>query len=267
MNSAATRKQVELALANRVSAVFARRKERQTEILPTGIVELDSSCEGFPRGAITEIHGASSSGRISLMLSVLAGATKQDESCVLIDCSDTFDLSSASAAGVDFNRLLWVRCSDRLEAAFKSLDLVLHGGGFGVVVLNLVDVPAKNVRRIVSSWWFRFRRAIENTSTVLIVLTPIAAVRSCAGVVLEVNNKRTVWRSTLSLVSENSYSSFTNKRELDSHLSLVTRSVPNQRPHFSHTHSQFLQSTEILANRERPLDWSSRAMKFHPLRV
>ena len=99
--------------------------------------------EGLPRGAITEIHGTASSGRTSLLLSALAVATTQEETCALVDTSDTFDLLSAANARVDCDRLLWVRCSGSVERAFKATDLLLQSGGFGLVALNLADVEAK----------------------------------------------------------------------------------------------------------------------------
>jgi len=263
MSAAATKRAVESALANRVADVFARRAERPRETLPTRIEEVDRRWQGFPRGAITEIHGTASAGRISLLLSTLTSATTQAESCALIDCSDTFDVSSAAAAGLDFDRLLWVRCGDELEAAFKSVDLLLHGGGFGVIALNLTDVAGRTVRRIVSSWWFRFRRAIENTSTALIVLTPLPVVRSSAALVLELKNEETVWPSTLSCISRNSYSSFTNKSEPGDRLSLVIPVTSIQQPHVLQTHLHFLQSMKVRVTCERRLDGKPGAI-FHP---
>jgi hypothetical protein len=262
MKAVVIKNRVEAALANRVADVFERHKMQPIEALPTGINEFDSRLPGFPRGAISEIHGPVSSGRISLLLSTLACATRQEESCVVIDCHDTFDLSSAAKAGVDFQRLLWIRCGHSLEHAFKAADLVLHGGGFGVVALNLVDVPAKALQRIISSWWFRFRRAIENTPTALIVLTPVAAVRSCAALVLDLQNQRTVWRSTLSLVSENGNGNFTDIRE-GSHLSLVSTPSAESNSHLELSHAQFLHGMEIRVNRERPIEWHPDQVKFH----
>src|SRR5574341_412798 len=212
MNATVTKKEVELALAERFGDTFERH-ERPLEVLPTGVTEIDNSLLGLPRGAITEIYGPASSGRTSLMISTLASATAQEEICAVVDCNDTFDLSSAAGAGADFRRVLWVRCSYNLERAFKAVDLILHAGGFGFIALNLCDVPTKAVRRIISSWWFRFRRAIENTPTTLVVLTPVVAVRSCAALVLRLENKRAGWPSTLSLVSENSNGSFTTYAE------------------------------------------------------
>ena len=39
-------------------------------------------------------------------------------------------------------RLLWVRANGRFEAALKAADLILHSGGFGVIVLDLCEAPA-----------------------------------------------------------------------------------------------------------------------------
>lgn len=266
MSALVTKKEVELALADRFGDIFERHDRRPSEILPTGIREIDDSLIGLPRGAITEIHGSASSGRTSLMLSALANATAHEEICAIVDCDDTFDIASAAEAGVDFKCALWVRCGHSLERAFKAVDLILHAGGFGFIVLNLCNVPAKTVRRVISSWWFRFRRAIENTPTALIVLTPVPAVRSCAILTLQLKNEGAVWPSTLSLVSENSNSSFTMHTESSgSHLSLVPPiSESKTNPVEAHTH--FLQTMQIVMSRERPIDVRPARVDFHPHR-
>lgn len=266
MNSPATKRaakqEIESALVNRFGQIFERYERLPAETVSTGDKEIDDALQGFPRGAITEIHGAASSGRTSLILSALSAASSHEEICALIDCDDTFDLSSAANAGVDFNRLLWIRCDHNLELAFKAVDLILHAGGFGFVALNLCDVPAATLRRIVSSWWFRFRRAIENTPTALIVMTPLAVTRSCASLVLELKNQGAVWPSTLSLVSDNSYVSFTGKSETSSHLYLVP---PSSQSHAANlAPSQFLRSTSICINRTRPIQWQIPDVKFCP---
>ena len=264
MTALVTKKEIQLVLADRFGDIFERHERRQSEILPTGIAEIDDLISGLPRGAITEIHGAASSGRTTLMLSALATATAREEICAVIDCDDTFDLSSAAQAGVDFRRTLWIRCGHSLERAFKAVDLILHSGGFGFIALNLCNVPAKAVRRVISSWWFRFRRAIEDTPTAFIVLTPVAAVRSCAALVLDLASERTVWPSTLSLVSENSNDSFTACKEpTRGRLSLVPK-IPVISSH-SPTHAQFLQTIQIRVNREKPVELGCGAVMFDSL--
>lgn len=264
--SAVARRKVDAVLSGPFRRAFERHERQPVEILSTGLAELDRFL-GCPRGAITELHGRMSSGRTSLLLSTLAQATAREETCALIDCSDTFDLSSAANAEVDFERLLWVRCGDNLERAFKAVDLLLHGGGFGFIALILSDVPAKAVRRIISSWWFRFRRAIENTPTVLMVITPVACVRSCAALVLELQQETVVWPGTLSLVSENDDDAFTREEgHPASHLSLVNAAVSQSPRYSSLSHSRFLHQLCLKVNRERPPEWSHQAINFQSIR-
>jgi len=80
------------------------------EMAPSGVPELDALAGGLLRGHLTEVCGAASSGRTSMLLAALAAATQRQEACALVDVSDAFDPASAAAAGVDFGRLLWVRC-------------------------------------------------------------------------------------------------------------------------------------------------------------
>src|SRR5215468_8419474 len=60
------------------------------ETASSGIAEIDALTGGLPRGCLTEVSGADSSGRTSLMLSAIAAATRREETCALIDVSDAF---------------------------------------------------------------------------------------------------------------------------------------------------------------------------------
>jgi hypothetical protein len=155
---------------------------------------LESLAGGIPRGAITEIFGAVSSGRTSLLLSILAEATARQEFCALVDANDALDPGSAAAAGVDLKRLLWVRCAGNPECALKAADLLVHGGGFGVVAMDLADVEPQIVRRIPLASWFRLRRGVEHTPTVLLVIEREPYVRTCASLMLEMKREGVEWR-------------------------------------------------------------------------
>ncbi len=194
------------------------------ETVPTGVAEVDALTAGLPRGALTEICGPASSGRTSLLLSLLAAATGRGEVCALVDATDAFDPHSAAAAGVELKRLLWVRCgktggrrksgSRREEAggrknessrgsqnhtlesiadALRATDLLLAAGGFGVVAMDLGDVPAASARHIPLTSWFRFRRTVENTPTVLVVLEQEPFARTCASLVLRLEAEELQW--------------------------------------------------------------------------
>jgi hypothetical protein len=86
----------------------------------SGIAALDSLTGGLPRGCLTEICGPASSGRTTVLLAALAVATRRGEFCALLDAGDSFDPTSAAAAGIDFNRLLWVRCGEETRKENSS---------------------------------------------------------------------------------------------------------------------------------------------------
>ena len=189
------------------------------EMLSTGVSEVDALTGGIPRGCLSEICGSASSGKTSVLLAAIAAASQQDETCVLIDASDSFDPESGAAAGVDFGKLLWVRCvgsrpsahnvnaderrsmnddfvskrqksnERKLEQVLKTTDLVLQSGGFGLVVLDLAGVPEKFARRIPLASWFRFQRAVEHTKTALLVMSEFACAQTCAAVVVRLGNQ------------------------------------------------------------------------------
>jgi recA bacterial DNA recombination protein len=212
------------------------------EIVSSGIPQLDSLTGGFARGCLTEICGEASAGRTSVLLFALARATQRGEVCALVDTSDAFDPSSAAAAGMEMNRLLWVRCGEKspsqrvrkrhnftctenhqpslsalaaeaplglpfgkfpkwknskigrweqqLAQMLKVTDLLLQSNGFGMIALDLGDVPERSARRIPLASWFRFRRVIEHTPTVLLILEQQPIAGSCSSALLKVSGVR-----------------------------------------------------------------------------
>ena len=220
----------------------------QLEIRPapemafSGISALDALTGGLPRGCLTEICGSASSGRTTVLLAALAAATRRGEYCALLDASDALDPRSVEAAGVDLDRLLWVRCGEdsprrhpsttlrassgteenflekprmnppssrsvnqrlaiesskkqiqsgtrpsehRLEQVLRATDLLLESGGFGLIVLDLADLPAEAARRIPLTTWFRFRRAVEHKPTILLAIEQQPIAGSCSSLRLQ----------------------------------------------------------------------------------
>jgi hypothetical protein len=163
------------------------------ELVRSGVPEVDTATGGLPRGCLTEIFGPASSGRTSLLLSILAAATTRDEVCALVDAEDAFDPISADAAGVRLPKLLWVRCSHNAEHALKAADLLIQGGGFGLVAMDLGDTPMHTARRISLTSWFRLRRAVEHTPTVLLAVARQSNAKTCASLMLECARERAAW--------------------------------------------------------------------------
>jgi recombination protein RecA len=196
-NLATVRFDAESALARRgVAAPFTYRDRRLIETVSAGIPEIDSLAGGLPRGSLTEICGPPCAGRTSLLLSALASRTAQAEVCALVDGHDGFDPYSAEAAGVELNHLLWVRCRD-INQALRATDLLLQGGGFGLIALDLSDIPPETVRYVPLNAWFRFRRAVEDTPTILVLLDQEANAKTCASLVLRLGAAPPRWATTV----------------------------------------------------------------------
>ena len=191
-NFAALRSKVELALAGRVVAPFNYRDRQEVVTVSSGIPEIDSLTGGLPRGALTEIFGPSCSGRTSLLLSALRARTSQEEACALIDGGDAFDPHSAEAAGVELRKLLWVRCRN-VEQTLRATDLLLQGGGFGLIAVDLSDIAPRLVRHVPLDSWFRFRRAVEDTPTILMLLEQESNAKSCASLGLRLESGAVGW--------------------------------------------------------------------------
>ena len=189
--SHALRLHVESALAGRVASPF-RFQQPQPVTASTGISALDQLAGGLPRGCLTEIYGAVSSGTASLLQSALAARTASEEVCALVDTQDSFDPHGAESAGVALRRLLWVRCRN-VDQALRSVDLLLHGGGFSLVAVDLSSAPERLVRQIPLNFWFRLRRTVENTPTILLVLSRQSHAKTCASLVLHVERTSARW--------------------------------------------------------------------------
>jgi hypothetical protein len=221
------------------------------EMVTSGIPALDALTGGLPRGCLTEICGLASSGRTTVLLAALASASRRGEYCAVIDASDALDPESLAAAGVDLDRLLWVRCGDdihqkapnsvkesagapplsrtlrqgggfdflspgppldfreseegsrprcernasseksprppehRLEQVLRATDLLLESGGFGLIILDLADLPPQAARRIPLTTWFRFRRAVEHKPTILLAIEQQPIAGSCSSLLLQ----------------------------------------------------------------------------------
>jgi recA bacterial DNA recombination protein len=156
--------------------------------------DLTQGLAALPRGCISEILGGSSSGRTAVAQAMLSTATLGGEVCAWVDCADAFDPVTARAAGTDLGKLLWVQCGQRLEVALKSADMILHNGGFGLIVLDLCDASVSGLQRVPLSYWYRLRNAVQHTPAVLLVLGRESIAKSCAVRQFALDAARVEWR-------------------------------------------------------------------------
>ncbi|TAK10538.1 MAG: hypothetical protein EPO35_13430 [Acidobacteria bacterium] len=174
---------------------------------PTGLEPFDRALGGgWRRGELSELTGPKSSGRTSLLLATLAAATARGEVVAVVDSLDRFDPAMAADAGVDVMRVLWVRgpsvtsmpqraprpgesslADAVVRRALRAADLIVRAGGFGIVALDLADVPAPLVGRVPASSWLRIAHANEGRDTVLILVADAPLARSPRGVSVRLN--------------------------------------------------------------------------------
>jgi hypothetical protein len=223
------------ALAVLESALRARKLDRtlttslpplerrdESALVPTSIAALDACLHGgLPRGQLSEIVGPRSSGRTTLLLHMIAAATQRGEIAAVVDTFDRLDVASAGAAGIDLDRLLWIRgrticehgprrhgstavsptfarCASAgkpwlgegsleqivVDRALKALNLVLQAGGFAYVAIDLADVPLSALTRIPFTTWLRVQRIIEGSDTACVLVAPQPLARSAGGLTL-----------------------------------------------------------------------------------
>ena len=161
---------------------------------------------GLPRGQVSELAGPHSSGRTTLLLQLVGAATRSGELAALIDTCDRLDVASASAAGIDLDRLLWIRgessrlvLSERSESkerivdrAIKALNLVLQAGGFAVVAIDLADIHPRVLKSLPFTTWLRLQRIVEGSDTACLLVTPEPLARSAGGLTVMCTG-RTTW--------------------------------------------------------------------------
>jgi len=177
-----------------VPVAFRRFHTREVyEVIATSIPQIDNLISGIPIRALTEICGSqsASSGKSSLMLSLLANATRENF-CALVDATDSLHPESAEGAGVNFLRLAWIRCDATrsqlraLRTALKATDMLLKAGGFRLIVTDLSGIEKRLVRKVPLSFWFSFSRAVETMPTALVFIQSVPCANSSAGLVLNV---------------------------------------------------------------------------------
>ena len=72
----------------------------------------------------------------------------------------------------------------RIEQALRTTDLLLHGGGFSAIVLDMGGLKPEFVSRVPLATWFRYRAAVERTQSSILLLTQHACAKSSAELVL-----------------------------------------------------------------------------------
>lgn len=133
--------------------------------LPTGLTDLDRLFGGgWPRGRISVlVSKGHTTGGSSVLARTLAFATAAGGLGALVDVDDSLDPASLEAAGVDLDRVLWVRGPLTIAKGVRAAEEVLLAGGFEMVAVFGVRGQWQG------GMWARLRRAVERSRAVLLV--------------------------------------------------------------------------------------------------
>ncbi|MBV9851976.1 MAG: recombinase RecA [Armatimonadetes bacterium] len=158
------------------------------DAISTGSLALDLALGvgGVPRGRITEIHGAESSGKTTIAYHVVAEAQKAGGTAAFVDAEHSVDPEYARNLGVDINKLL-ISQPNTGEEALEIMDALVRSGAIDVVVLDSVAalVPKAEIEgemgdshvglqaRLMSQAMRKLNGSISKTNTAAIFINQI----------------------------------------------------------------------------------------------
>jgi recombination protein RecA len=141
------------------------------------------------QGAMTELVGPLSSGRTSVLTLCLRTVTRTGGFAALVDVDHVFDPGSASSAGVDLRRLLWVRGEGHRRDALKALDLLARCPGFRLVALDVGESPP----HLSLSGAFRLRQAARRSGTAVLIVGGRRVVGGAAALTVQTHRDQLAW--------------------------------------------------------------------------
>jgi len=161
---------------------------QSVEVISTGSLALDIALGigGVPKGRITEIHGAESSGKTTIAYHIIAEAQKAGGIAAFVDAEHSVDPEYAQSLGVNIDALL-VSQPNTGEEALEIMDALVRSGAVDVVVLDSVAalVPKAEIEgemgdsfmglqaRLMSQAMRKLNGSISKTNTAAVFINQI----------------------------------------------------------------------------------------------
>jgi len=186
----ALKKEHRLTTGSELIDILERR--RRNQVVPTTLESIDALLDGgLPRGKMTEVAGRGV--RLSIEIAAIASATSCGEAAALIDVGDAFDPQLGESAGIQLQRMLWVRPKTMKQAVAAAEMLIATG--FQLVIVDAGLPPLRG--RVADAAWVRLGRAAEAHGCALLVSTPYPLTGTTSVAMLRASETRARWRGGL----------------------------------------------------------------------
>ncbi len=172
-----------------------RRPPREKDLrrFRSGLEPMDEMLGGgIEPGELWELRGEASSGRFTLASSFLADATAGGETAALVDLGGHLEPEQAQAAGVDLERLLWVR-PERTRDALGAAE-ILMSAQLPLVVVDLGRPPLAGGKGA-EAHWLRLARTATRHRTALLISVPYAVSGTAASGVVRLSRALRHWNT------------------------------------------------------------------------
>jgi hypothetical protein len=100
-----------------------------------------------------------------------------------------------SATGPRGSGISYSKPWSRIGQALRVADLLLQGGGFSAIVLDMGSIAPEYVLRVPLSTWFRYRAAAERTQASVLLLTQRPCAKSSAELLLRLKQDNVLHQS------------------------------------------------------------------------
>ena len=179
----------------RASELGRQRAETLHEApLATSVATFDEILGGgLPRGTLVELVGRGSCGRFSILIAALQQMTSAGEAAALVDQGSQLDPQAAMAAGIDLDRLLWLR-PQHLDDSLAAAEMLV-ATGFKLVALDLGLPPVLGRPSLAA--WLRLARSAANHQAVILVGSPYRLSGCAATAVLSSGRGRGQWSGSI----------------------------------------------------------------------
>ena len=132
-----------------------------------------------------------------------------------------------------FSKLL-----SRIEQALRVADLLLQGGGFSAIVLDMSSIAPEHSSRVPLATWFRYRSAAEKTQTSIVLLTQHPCAKSSAELLLRLHPGTARCDESTVFTGIEHHLEVTRRRFAEPTAKVVPLRKPPQRATIAHWQSQ-----------------------------